>query len=250
MVSGLLKWLLIISSISLGAASVCPQGKQFLHQELQVCLNCTICDNEKGDVVLRPCEVHRDTICGPLSELTLNWKFSHEPKSENRHRHAHHRHHHEAKGPKMHWKLGENVNDPFKASARIEPTEVIGMEVTSTEVPFSSAETLIWDWQAIALTLAVFACILFFLVIALYSLHQAKQWRRLKENFEAGKLAFSFTLCLCTRASTPSSHTILALFFVPSARFNIFRATTLYFLIRNFYVLFNLSFSVLVLFRF
>lgn len=59
--------------------------------------------------------------------------------------------------------------------------------VTSTEVPFSGAEELVWDWQAIALTLAVFACILFFLVIALYSLHQAKQWRRLKENFDAGK---------------------------------------------------------------
>lgn len=64
---------------------------------------------------------------------------------------------------------------------------VVVETVTSTEVPFSGAEELVWDWQAIALTLAVFACILFFLVIALYSLHQAKQWRRLKENFDAGE---------------------------------------------------------------
>lgn len=67
--------------------------------------------------------------------------------------------------------------------------------VTSTEVPFSGAEELVWDWQAIALTLAVFACILFFLVIALYSLHQAKQWRRLKENFDAGKYQVSEFSC-------------------------------------------------------
>ncbi|KAF2899673.1 hypothetical protein ILUMI_06500 [Ignelater luminosus] len=198
MVSGPLKWLLILTSVSFVTASVCPQGKQFLKQELQTCVNCTICDSKRGEVVLRPCEVHRDTICGPLSELTLNWKFSQQPQSENRHRHhGHHRHHHEAKEQRIYWSLGDSVNEQpteFQAEARVDPTaEVMGVEVTSTEVPFSSAETLIWDWQAIALTLAVFACILFFLVIALYSLHQAKQWRRLKENFEAGKLLVTFS---------------------------------------------------------
>lgn len=56
----------------------------------------------------------------------------------------------------------------------------------ATEAPFTKAETIVWDWQSITMTLAVFSCILFFLVIALYSLHQARQWKKLKENFDAG----------------------------------------------------------------
>lgn len=68
-------------------------------------------------------------------------------------------------------------------------SQVAGVAAASTmdDVVFSNAEKIVWDWQAIALTSAVFACILFFLVMTLYSLHQARQWRRLKENFEAGE---------------------------------------------------------------
>ncbi|KAK4886351.1 hypothetical protein RN001_002622 [Aquatica leii] len=202
--SATLQLLLIISSLCVGSALVCPQGKQFLHQNLQICVNCTLCDNEKGQVVLRPCEVHRDTICGPLSKLTLNWKFL-QPQSENRHRHEHHRHHHEAKEQKINWNTRDNVHDKqtqIHFENRVDSdVEVIGTGITSTEVPFSNAETLVWDWQAIALTLAVFACILFFLVIALYSLHQAKQWRRLKENFEADVEELSARLSLMAATS-------------------------------------------------
>uniref|UniRef100_A0A1Y1LVQ0 TNFR-Cys domain-containing protein n=1 Tax=Photinus pyralis TaxID=7054 RepID=A0A1Y1LVQ0_PHOPY len=202
--SGALQALLIVSCISLGASLVCPQGKQFLHHNLQICVNCSVCDNEKGQVVLRPCEVHRDTICGPLSELSLDWKFL-QPQSENRHRHEHHRHHHEAKDERLYWNARDDHDKQpaeTQSEARVDPAvEVIGVGVTSTEVPFSSAETLVWDWQAIALTLAVFACILFFLVIALYSLHQAKQWRRLKENFEADVEELSARLSLMAASS-------------------------------------------------
>ncbi|KAF5282208.1 hypothetical protein FQR65_LT02905 [Abscondita terminalis] len=202
MVSGstVFQLLIIISSICVGTALVCPQGKQFLHHNLQICVNCTVCDNEKSQVVLRPCEVHRDTICGPLSELSLNWKFL-QPQSENRHRHEHHRHHREGKEQKMHWNNRENVHNKQSENRSDSAVEVIGTAITSTEVPFSSAETLVWDWQAIALTLAVFACILFFLVIALYSLHQAKQWRRLKENFEADVEELSARLSLMAATS-------------------------------------------------
>lgn len=94
----------------------------------------------------------------------------------NPHRHKHeHRHMEE----EIVWKYGDEVVD--HPDQRQET-------VTSTEAPFSNAETLVWDWQAIALTSAVCACILFFLAITLYSLHQAKQWRRLKDNFDAGRL--------------------------------------------------------------
>jgi hypothetical protein len=53
-----------------------------------------------------------------------------------------------------------------------------------SSAPFSAAEEFIWDWQAVALALAVFACLLFFVVACVYSVHHARQWRRLKDHFE------------------------------------------------------------------
>lgn len=158
---------LILAILTLTATAICPRG-QFHSEKLQQCINCTDCSN-KGLVVLRPCEVHRDVICIPLSNLLRDYVTP--PSEAHRHRH----------GKKHHNRLGDSVGKH----------EIVD-SVTSTEVPFSGAEELVWDWQAIALTLAVFACILFFLVIALYSLHQAKQWRRLKENFDAGKYIHTF----------------------------------------------------------
>ncbi|KAJ8973867.1 hypothetical protein NQ317_016879 [Molorchus minor] len=129
--------LLVLSSLaSLTSSSICPE-KQYLHSKMQVCLNCTDCKN--GTVVLRPCEFHRDTLCGPISELLKTIETG------NPHRHRHNNYHRKHRG---------EHNDMWKS-------EEDG-EVASSEVPFSSAETLVWDWQAVALTSAVFACILFF----------------------------------------------------------------------------------------
>ncbi|GJQ65182.1 putative tumor necrosis factor receptor/nerve growth factor receptor [Trypoxylus dichotomus] len=208
MVSATTTLLLLLALVSLAVAAICPQGKQFLNNELQKCVNCTVCDSEKGMVVLTPCEVHKDTRCVPLSELTLVWNKDHH--AENPHRHNHmkehrrkeHRRNDHNSGKRNRGGDGEDTNiangsneagvghgvsdgavdDDGGASSG--SGTAIG--VTNSEVPFSSIEALVWDWQAIALTLAVFSCILFFLIIALYSLHQARQWRRLKENFEAG----------------------------------------------------------------
>jgi len=46
---------------------------------------------------------------------------------------------------------------------------------------------LSWDWQTGALVLAVCACIVFFLVAGCSALVYARQWRRMKRNFEPGK---------------------------------------------------------------
>jgi hypothetical protein len=65
----------------------------------------------------------------------------------------------------------------------------IGFAPSVSSAPFSAAEEFIWDWQAVVLALAVFACLLFFVVACVYSVHHARQWRRLKdhlEDFEAG----------------------------------------------------------------
>lgn len=144
-------------------------------------MNCTDCKD--GTVVLRPCEFHRDTHCGPISKLLKTMDTG------NPHRHKHSNKHHQRREhtDDIVWRYGNDVGKDGSP----EEQQAVAMEVASSEAPFSSAETLVWDWQAVALTTAVFACILFFLVITLYSLHQARQWRRLKENFEAGKCLIS-----------------------------------------------------------
>lgn len=177
MVSGYGPLLVLSSLIYISSASICSQGKQYLSTRLQICVNCTECGGD--DVVLRPCELHRDTLCGPINEILK--KFIQPTITQpNPHRHKHRQRHHE-KPRKEDFSKSEEDTQPHSV-------ETAALELTSTEAPFSKAETLVWDWQAIALSSAVFACCLFFLAITLYSLHQAKQWRRLKENFDAGKL--------------------------------------------------------------
>ncbi|KAL1509347.1 hypothetical protein ABEB36_004102 [Hypothenemus hampei] len=181
-------FLVIAVFMSSVLASICPEN-QYLNAEQQRCMNCTECS--QGTIVLLPCEMHRDTYCGPISDLRglLN--------GGNPHRHHHGKHRHEKHRNKQEenvWRFGDEVKG--------ETSSLAALEVASSEVPFSSAETLVWDWQAIALTSAVFVCILFFLVITLYSLHQAKQWRRLKENFEADVEELSARLSLMAATST------------------------------------------------
>lgn len=200
MVSGTTTLLLLLALVSLAVASICPQGKQFLNYELQKCVNCTVCDSEKGMVVLTPCEVHQDTRCAPLSKLNLDWN-PRDHRVENPHRHNHQKHHRRKEHNKNDRNSGGDASGRNSGETGVVSDGAVDEDVgigsgtangvTNSEVPFSSIEALVWDWQAIALTLAVFSCILFFLIIALYSLHQARQWRRLKENFEAGKFYYT-----------------------------------------------------------
>ncbi|KAJ8919301.1 hypothetical protein NQ315_003885 [Exocentrus adspersus] len=167
--------LLVISFLTtLSSASICRE-KQYFNYELQQCMNCTDCKD--GTMVLRPCDIHRDTHCSPISELLKTMGTG------NPHRHKHNKYHQRREHSEdVVWRYGSDITK----EDNMEEQQAAALEVASSEAPFSNAETLVWDWQAVALTSAVFACILFFLVITLYSLHQAKQWRRLKENFEAG----------------------------------------------------------------
>jgi len=62
--------------------------------------------------------------------------------------------------------------------------ERLAEDKTVVAVPFTATERLVWDWQAVALASAVAACLLFFTVVAIYSVLHARQWRRLKTNFD------------------------------------------------------------------
>lgn len=81
--------------------------------------------------------------------------------------------------------IGEVKND-VQGQQRVLPKHLhkIGSPPSVSSAPFSATEELVWDWQAIALALAVFACLLFFVVACVYTVHHARQWRRLKDNFE------------------------------------------------------------------
>ncbi|CAH1235730.1 unnamed protein product [Diabrotica balteata] len=190
--------LLIACFSSIVLASFCSE-RQYLNAKLQKCMNCSLCKN--NTVVLRPCEFHRDTLCAPVSELlkTMNTGNPH------RHKHKQHPQHHHVKTPKededIEWRYGDDIRNVRPSTVQEEP-KAAASEISRSDAPFSSTEALVWDWQAIALTVAVFSCILFFLVITLYSLHQAKQWRRLKENFESDVEELSARLSLMAAASS------------------------------------------------
>jgi Flp pilus assembly protein TadB len=78
------------------------------------------------------------------------------------------------------------VKNNVQGQQRVLPKHLhkIGSPSSVSSAPFSATEELIWDWQAVALALAVFACLLFFVVACVYTVHHARQWRRLKDNFE------------------------------------------------------------------
>ncbi|KAK9872129.1 hypothetical protein WA026_016181 [Henosepilachna vigintioctopunctata] len=179
---------IFISLFCVTVASFCEQGKEFHDANLQKCVNCSVC--KESEVVIRPCEIHRDTLCGVLNfKDILNFITPDPTAPQNPHRHhKHNNQRHKNRDEHIVWKYADDVGKVDETIDRQSmDSEKVAPLISSTEAPFSSAETLIWDWQAIALSSAIFTCILFFLVITLYSLHQAKQWRRLKENFEAGE---------------------------------------------------------------
>lgn len=79
----------LVLLVSTALASVCPPGEKYWNSSLESCVNCTRCDPALH-VVLRPCEVHRDTVCGPLSNLDIDWSWLH--KHHKRHHGKHHGH--------------------------------------------------------------------------------------------------------------------------------------------------------------
>lgn len=183
--------LVLLTLFTWASAAICEQGKTFHHADLQQCVSCTVC--KEGEVVIRPCESHRDTHCGVLNLKDILKFVTPEPAaSQNPHRHQKHKnHHHQDRGEQFNFKYPDGGSEEMLYEQTVEPEKIAPL-ISSTEMPFSRAETIVWDWQAVALSAAVFTCILFFLVITLYSLHQAKQWRRLKETFEAGEYLANF----------------------------------------------------------
>ncbi|XP_026288399.2 uncharacterized protein LOC113213519 [Frankliniella occidentalis] len=70
------------------------------------------------------------------------------------------------------------------------------LDVVATTQTFTTAETLVWDWQAGVLVAAVCACLLFFIVAAAYSCQHAWHFKKLKKNLDADMEEISARLAL------------------------------------------------------
>ncbi|XP_046394822.1 uncharacterized protein LOC124162356 [Ischnura elegans] len=61
----------------------CPRGNTW-DLRLESCRACSVCSDPRAPVVVVPCEPHRDTQCGTLSALGIDWSFA-APRAHNHH---------------------------------------------------------------------------------------------------------------------------------------------------------------------
>ncbi|KZC09376.1 hypothetical protein WN55_11119 [Dufourea novaeangliae] len=172
---------------------VCKPGLEFWSVERATCWPCTRCVPE---FTLSPCAIYKDAICGPLSALELDWSFlSTRKRPETGQRSL------DAVTSKMLWRFPDLEQQQIREQSkdfidRVENLEKNIEQKTKDQragqpqprKTSASEDRILWDWQTGALILAVCACILFFLVAGCSALVYVRQWRRMKKNFEPGKL--------------------------------------------------------------
>ncbi|XP_011255660.1 tumor necrosis factor receptor superfamily member wengen [Camponotus floridanus] len=185
---------------------VCKPGLEFWSTERASCWPCTRC---APDFTLSPCAVHKDAICGSLeldyASGTPKWSSEAGEKAFIA----------------KFWRLLETKQrvstvetgnldqdrDDDEGSGDEKPVYSASRESKTAHDPrerrksATEADQLPWDWQTGALVLAVCACIVFFLVAGCSALVYARQWRRMKKNFEpAGLEEISARLNLMVKA--------------------------------------------------
>ncbi|XP_076624073.1 tumor necrosis factor receptor superfamily member wengen [Colletes latitarsis] len=177
------------SSTSAPQYPVCKPGFEFWSVERATCWPCTKCTPE---FTLSPCAIYKDSICGPLSALELDWSFlSTRKRPETGQRSL------EAVTSNMLWRFPDLEQqqvrheskdfvdrvENFKRNIELQTMYQRTTEPHPRKTP-TLEERILWDWQTGALILAVCACILFFLVAGCSALVYARQWRRMKRNFD------------------------------------------------------------------
>ncbi|KAG4065448.1 hypothetical protein HA402_003263 [Bradysia odoriphaga] len=106
------------------------------------CIPCTICDEQS--IVLRPCQPHKDVICGTLNDLEYDW------------------------------------NGIVEQDQAIE-SDSWAERSKDTESASQDAYINIWSWQVASLVLVAIACLIFFIVLILILCQHAKHWRQMKQ---------------------------------------------------------------------
>lgn len=135
---------------TLTSANVSCKHHEYWDVEIDECVPCTKCNRHQ--IVIRPCQKHLDTVCRPINSIEIDW-------SKSMATNGHHR--------------VEQLEQQPEAAASTEDQQI-----------------LLWNWQLIFLTLAILACCLFFLVTIIISINYVRQWRKIKKQFDTGKLIF------------------------------------------------------------
>ncbi|CAO1408382.1 unnamed protein product [Diamesa hyperborea] len=144
----LLLLVLLASLIQLSVASIPCSNYEYWDSKRDMCLQCTKCDVQM--IVVSPCQAHKDTNCGPMSKLEIDWsQFRATEVNRKDHR------------------IPSTI-DPLSAQASTANEE----------------EEILWDWQMLSLVLAGLACFLFFTITAVISINYVRQWRNIKKQFD------------------------------------------------------------------
>lgn len=130
------------------AGAVCERGISWWDRHLEECKPCTRCDPSFHQAVKFPCEIHRDTICHSIYELDI-WPFN-------------------ARSQNASAKDVEEINDEDYADYEVDSVK--------------------WDSQTWTFIVAASGCVIFFVVVLTLTLYHSKQWRKLKQALQSGKI--------------------------------------------------------------
>lgn len=176
--------LVLAASLAAAEGLICRPGRTWWNSEKAACLECRRC--EPPLLVLRPCEHHRDAECAPISDLHIDWSWLARPHHNRHHRRP------EAHGKNIRNKVTDDDDDQSTTSSgslEYDDNSVQVLADSKYYLPVTSDNGGSRnDNQAITmLSLAIAMCILFLVLVGVYSIYYARQWRILKESLQAGE---------------------------------------------------------------
>ncbi|KAM7348533.1 tumor necrosis factor receptor superfamily member wengen [Cochliomyia hominivorax] len=146
--------LILTTTCSLCSASLC-ESQSWWDPYKDKCIPCTVC---QGDMIpLRPCQMHRDTVCGSIYDLKIDWVVL------------------------------SKTEPNWKERRKFDGLDYGGLDhhqLTAEQLQQLQDEADPMDWQTAALFLAVLACLLFFIVAACILVHHMRQWRRMERRLD------------------------------------------------------------------
>ena len=169
----LLLLVLLASLIQLSVASIPCSNYEYWDSKRDMCIQCTKCDGQM--IVVSPCQAHKDTNCGPMSKLEIDWS--------------------QFRALEINRKViyfvifVKNIDNCYLninvfQDHRIPSTNDPSSAQASTA---NEEDEILWDWQMLSLVLAGLACLLFFTITAFISINYVRQWRNIKKQFDTGK---------------------------------------------------------------
>ncbi|KAF7991440.1 hypothetical protein HCN44_008752 [Aphidius gifuensis] len=178
---------------------ICKPSHEYWSSELSSCINCTKCAPE---FTISPCAIDKNSVCGPLSALELDWSFlKNRRKTNNINLQLNDDNNHpESLKKNYNDNLSHSsINNDYSQFDDLQKLQILPEVPNDRQI--DDSYYLPWDWQTSVLVLAVIACIIFFMVAGCSALIYVRQWRQMKRNFEpAGLEEISARLNLMVKA--------------------------------------------------